>query len=32
MGAVLAQKKCLDSIQRSQAIDFVAEIFYAMIR
>lgn len=28
MGAVLAQKKCLDSIQRSQAIDFVAEIFY----
>lgn len=28
MGAVLAQKKCLDSIQQSQAIDFVAEIFY----
>lgn len=28
MGTMLAQKKPLESIQRSQAINFVAEIFY----
>lgn len=28
MGTVLVQKKSLESIQRSQAINFVAEIFY----
>ena len=32
MGTMLAQKKPLESIQRSQAINFVAEIFYAILR
>ena len=28
MGTMLTQKKPLENIQRSQAINFVAEIFY----